>query len=47
MLTGERSFKNIAMDFVEELLESEPFYAILVVTVHFTKVQHHFLAKTT
>ena len=35
------------MDFVGELPESEAFYAILVVTGQFTKVQHYIPAKTT
>ena len=47
MPTGERPFEEIAMDFVEELLESEGFNAILVVTDRFTKVQHYIPAKTT
>ena len=38
MPTGERPFEEIVMDFVGELLESEGFYAILVVTDRFTKV---------
>ena len=47
MPTGERPFEEIAMDFVGELLESEGFNAILVVTDRFTKVQHYIPAKTT
>ena len=47
MPTGERPFEEIAMDFVAELLESEGFNAILVVTDRFTKVQHYLPAKTT
>ena len=47
MPTGERPFEEIAMDFVEELLEAEGFYAILVVTDWFTKVQCYIPAKTT
>ena len=35
------------MDFVGELLQSEGFNAILVVTDRFTKVPHCLLAKTT
>ena len=42
----ERLFAAIAMDFVAELLESEGFNAILVVTDQFTKVQHYIPAKT-
>ena len=47
MLTGERPFNEIEMDFVGELPESEGFNAILVVTDRFTKVQHYIPAKTT
>jgi len=47
MPTGERSFEEIAMDFVGELPKSEGFNAILVVTNRFTKVQHYIPAKTT
>jgi len=47
MPTGERPFKEIAMDFVGELPESEGFNAILVITDQFTKVQHYIPAKTT
>ena len=47
MPTGECPFREIDMDFVEELPESEGFYAILVVTNRFTKVQHYIPAKTT
>ena len=46
MLTGERRFKDIAMDFVGELPESKGFNAILVVMNRFTKVQHYMAAKT-
>ena len=46
MPTGERPFQEIAMDFVGELPESEGFYAILVVTDRFTKVQHYIPAET-
>ena len=46
MPTGERPFEEIAMDFVAELLESEGFNAILVITDQFTKVQHYIPAKT-
>ena len=47
MPTGERPFEEIAMNFKEELPESEVFNAILVVTDWLTKVQHYILAKTT
>ena len=47
MPTGERSFKDIAMDFVGELPDSEGCNAILVVMDQFTKVQHYIAAKTT
>ena len=47
MPTGERSFEDIAMDFVAELSASEGFNTILVVTDWFTKVQHYITAKTT
>ena len=47
MPTGERSFEEIALDFVGELPESEGFNAILVVTDRFIKVQHYITAKTT
>ena len=47
MPTGERPFKELVMDFVGELPESEGFNAILVVTDRFTKVQHYIPAKTT
>ena len=47
MLIGERPFKEIAIDFVGELLESEVFNAILVVTDWFIKVQYYIPAKTT
>ena len=47
MPTGERPFEEIAMNFVGELPQSEGFYAILVVTDRFTKVQHYLPAKTT
>jgi len=47
MLIGERSFEEIAMDFVGELPESEGFNAILIITDRFTKVQHYIPAKTT
>jgi len=44
---GECPFEEIAMDFVGELLESEGFNAILVITDRFTKIQHYIPAKTT
>ena len=47
MPTEERTFEEIAMNFVGELLESEAFNAILGVTDQFTIVQHYVLAKTT
>ena len=47
ILTGQRPFKEIAMEFVRELLESKVFNAILVVTERFTKVQQYIPAKTT
>ena len=47
MPTGERPFKEIAMDFIGELPESEGFDAILVVADRFTEVQHYIPAKTT
>ena len=37
---GERPFKEIAMDFIGELLESEGFNALLIITDRFTIVQH-------
>ena len=46
MLTGNRPFEEIAMDFVGELPESEGFNAILVITDRFTKVQYYIPAKT-
>ena len=47
MPTGERPFKEIAMNFVGELPESEGFNAILVVTDRFTKIHHYLPGKTT
>ena len=47
MPTRERSFQEIAIDFIGELPESEAFNVILVVTDRFTKVQHYVPAKTT
>ena len=47
MPTSERPFKEIAMDFVRDLPESEGYNAILVVTDRFNKVQHYIPAKTT
>jgi len=46
MPTRERPFEEIAMDFIGELLESERFNAILLVTDRFTKVQYYLPAKT-
>ena len=43
----ERPIKEIAMDFVRELPESEGFNAILVATDQFTKVQHYIPVETT
>ena len=45
--TGEHLFKEIVMDFIGELLKSEGFNVILVVTDQFTKVQYCILPKTT
>ena len=47
MLTRNRPFKEIAIDFVGELPESEGFNVILVITDQFTKVQHHIPVRTT
>ena len=47
MPTGEQAFGEIGMDFVDELPESEGFYAILVVRDRFTKAQHYVPPKTT
>jgi len=47
MPTGECPFEEIAIDFVGELLESEGFNAILIITDQFTKIYHYILAKTT
>ena len=44
---GEHLFKEIAMDFVRELPESEHFNTILLVRDWFTKVQNYISAKTT
>ena len=44
--TGERPWKEIAMDFVRELPESDSYNAILVITDRFTKMQHYILVKT-
>ena len=46
MPAGKRRFEEIEIDFVGELLESESFNSILVVTNRFTKVQHYIPAKT-
>lgn len=46
METGTRPFVEIAMDFVDELPESEGYNAILVITDRFTKVQHYIPANT-
>jgi len=47
MPTRERSFEEIAIDFVRELPESEGFNAILVIIDWFTKIQHYIPAKIT
>ena len=47
MSTGRCSFKEIAMNVVAELPDSEVFNAILVITDQFPKVWHCMLAKTT
>ena len=47
MPTGDQPFEEIGMDFIAELPESEGFYAILVVTDRFTKVQQYLPANTT
>ena len=44
---GECPFKEIAMDLVGELPESEGFNTILVVIEQFTIVKHYIVAKTT
>ena len=46
MPTGQRPLQEIAMDFVGELLRSEGYNLILVVTDRFTKVQNHVSAQT-
>jgi len=46
MPTGERPWEEIAMDFVAEQPESDGYNAILVITDHFTKMQHYIPAKT-
>jgi len=47
MLTGNKPFKKMAVDFIGELLKSEGFNVILVVTDRFTKVAHYIPAKST
>ena len=47
MPTGKHRYKEIAMDFVGELPESDGFNAILVFTDRFPKVQHYIPTKTT
>ena len=42
---GERPFKEIVMDFIRELPESESFNAILVVIDQFTKVLYYISPK--
>ena len=44
MPTGERPFKEIAIDFIGELPESEAFNAILVVRDGFSRLQHYIVA---
>ena len=46
MPTGTRPFEEIAMDFVEELPESEGYNAILVITDRFTKTQRYIPIRT-
>ena len=47
MPIAECLFKEIEMDFVGELPESDDFNTIPVVTDWFINVQHYFLPKTT
>ena len=47
MPTGTKLWQEIAMDFVGELLESEGYNAILVITDHFPIIQHYIPALTT
>ena len=47
MPTREHPLEEITIDFVGELLVSESFNAMLVVTDRFTKVQYYIPAKTT
>ena len=47
MPTSTKPWQEISMDFVGELPESEDYNAILVITDHFTKMQHYIPAKTT
>ena len=47
MPRGESPFEEMVMEFVGELLASEGYKAILVVTDWFTKVQNYILAKIT
>ena len=46
LLTGERSWKEIVVDFIGELPESGSYNAILVITDRFTKMQYYMFAKT-
>ena len=46
MPIGKRPFKEIEIDFIGKLLESEAFNAILVIKDHFTKVQYYIATKT-
>ena len=45
--TRKRAIEEIAMDFSGELLQSDGFNVIIVVTDCFTKVQYYILAETT
>ena len=47
MPTREQPFKEIGMEFISELPESEVFNAMLVVSDRFIKEQHSIAAKTT
>ena len=46
MPTGEKSWEEIAMDFIGELLDSKGYNTILVITDRFIKIQHYIPAKT-
>ena len=47
MPTGECCCKEIAIDFIGELIESKGFYTILGITDQFTKVKYYITTKTT